>query len=57
MTPGLLQREQPGALRGEQPAPPVSESAPRSEPATERPALLAGEERDVPDRHIFRGID
>lgn len=27
------------------------------EPGTQRPALLAGEERDVPDRYIFRGID
>ncbi|WP_405886468.1 hypothetical protein OG747_52385 (plasmid) [Streptomyces sp. NBC_01384] len=28
-----------------------------AEPAPERPALLAGEEREFPDRHIFRGID
>ncbi|MFI7016179.1 hypothetical protein [Streptomyces sp. NPDC050164] len=27
------------------------------EPGTHRPALLAGEEGDNPDPHIFRGID
>ncbi|MEG3632082.1 hypothetical protein [Streptomyces poriticola] len=26
-------------------------------PGTSRPALLAGEERDTPERHIFRGLD
>ncbi len=27
------------------------------EPGTHRPALLAGEDGDDPDPHIFRGID
>ncbi|MFI5676940.1 hypothetical protein [Streptomyces cellulosae] len=27
------------------------------EPGTHRPALLAGEDGDNPDPHIFRGID
>ncbi|MBT2488545.1 hypothetical protein J7E96_08415 [Streptomyces sp. ISL-96] len=30
---------------------------PAVEPGTGRPVLLAGEEEDIPDRHIFRGID
>ncbi|MEV7525562.1 hypothetical protein [Streptomyces sp. NPDC091371] len=27
------------------------------EPDTRRPALLAGEEEETPDQHIFRGVD
>jgi hypothetical protein len=45
MTPDVLER----VLKREERGP--------AEPEAERPALLAGEERDVPDRHIFRGID
>ncbi|MFE9373881.1 hypothetical protein ACFYM2_29475 [Streptomyces sp. NPDC006711] len=26
-------------------------------PVPKRPALLAGEDRETPDRHIFRGTD
>ncbi|MFE2558274.1 hypothetical protein ACFXGT_20045 [Streptomyces sp. NPDC059352] len=28
-----------------------------AEPGSGRPVLLAGEDEDIPDRHIFRGID
>ncbi|WP_330305217.1 MULTISPECIES: hypothetical protein [unclassified Streptomyces] len=47
MTPGLL--EKPSLQEEDEDVP--------AEPGTERPALLAGEEHDVPDRHIFRGTD
>jgi len=47
MTPGLL----------EKPTLQEEDGHASAEPGTERPALLAGEERDVPDRHIFRGTD
>lgn len=30
---------------------------PAAELGSGRPVLLAGEEGDIPDRHIFRGID
>ncbi|WP_255305879.1 hypothetical protein [Streptomyces sp. Wb2n-11] len=33
------------------------EATPREEPHAPRPALLAGEEGENPDRHIFRGTD
>ncbi|MFI6358569.1 hypothetical protein ACIBJF_39550 [Streptomyces sp. NPDC050743] len=35
----------------------VEEQRASEEPDTRRPALLAGEEGETPDQHIFRGID
>ncbi|GAA2962578.1 hypothetical protein GCM10010446_55120 [Streptomyces enissocaesilis] len=32
-------------------------TTPLEEPHAPRPALLAGEEGEIPDRHIFRGTD